>query len=275
LVYGRFSFAEYALAENSVTSMTIDPQKIYEQLGVANHQIIYIYSDLRALGPMLGEPGDKKTIVSKLMDPLLAMGKTILLPTFTYTSSGDFHVDKTPTQLGVLNKWILGMDGRVRGNHPLFSFAALGARASFLKQAGPSAFGHGSVFDLLRHEDVGFLHIGRPISFGNTLLHHVEDMGAAPYRFLKKFPTRVYENGAYLGTDYTAYLRRTDVEGHDFYTDFTKAAAAMKKAGFVREIGNEAELTHFSFYGFAETLAILQELFYTDSTIFLAKPHPF
>ena len=68
------------------------------------------------------------------------------------------------------------------------------------------------------------LHIGRPVAMGNTVLHHVEQLAGATYRMNKAFKTEVYDGSRHIGTDYNAFLRRQDVPGEDFASDFNRAS---------------------------------------------------
>ena len=48
----------------------------------------------------------------------------------------------------------------------------------------------------------------RPLKQGNTLVHHIEQINNAKYRYDKRFPTRVYRGNKYIKTGYKAYLRK-------------------------------------------------------------------
>ncbi len=78
-----------------------------------------------------------------LVETLLARGCTIMVPTFSSCflaeSGGDetavFHPeckDLSVEKMGILSSYILQAPGRIRGNHPLNSFAALGPHAEEL-----------------------------------------------------------------------------------------------------------------------------------------------
>ena len=38
----------------------------------------------------------------------------------------------------------------------------------------------------------------RPLKQGNTLVHHIEQINNAKYRYDKRFPTRVYRGNKYI-----------------------------------------------------------------------------
>ena len=158
-----------------------------------------------------------------------------------------------------------------RSEHPLFSYAALGKKADFLVNISKSAFGYGSVFDRLKDSDAVFLHVGRPISMGNTVLHHIEQYCGATYRINKAFQTKVYRGDTYIGTDYTAFLRRQDVEGETFGFDFTKAARAMLDAQLIKKTGDIDSFSTVPSYSYDDTLSFLYDLFYKAQNIFIGS----
>jgi aminoglycoside 3-N-acetyltransferase len=241
----------------------------YEAVGAYDPDVIYLYSDFRTFGRHLEEFPDRAAFCNALLSPLLQRGKTLVMTTFTYTTEGRFDVLSTPTKLGVLNKWILAQPGVCRSEHPLFSYAALGPHAELVINIGQSAFGHDSVFTRLLGRRAAFLHVGRPVWMGNTALHHVEHLGGATYRINKAFRTRVFRGTEYVGTDYSAFLRRIDVPGETFAFTFREAADLLFARGLVRQVGEDADLTNVSLLWYEDTLAALHQMFRADPTIFI------
>lgn len=247
--------------------------KAYEAVDVFDADIVYIYTDFRALGIYLQEFESRDAFCDAVIGPLLSRGKTVITTTFSYTSEGRFDTETTPTKLGVINKWLLKRSGVARSEHPMFSYAALGPQsASLVENIGKSAFGHDSVFDRLYRRNASFLYVGRPVSLGNTIIHHIEQMCGATYRINKAFKTQSFRGQHYVGTDYSAYLRRRDVPGHSFTFQFERAAQKMFEAGLVKEVGNSKELTNISAHGYDAAAALLKEFFYEDPSIFIGAP---
>jgi aminoglycoside N3'-acetyltransferase len=241
----------------------------YAAVGAFEAEIIYLYSDLRGLGTLAADFPRRGAFCDALMAPFLSAGKTIVMTTFTYTSDGRFDVLSTPTTLGALNKWILAQPGVCRSEHPLFSYAAIGPRADIVTDIGKSAFGHDSVFTRLIGQRAAFLHVGRPVWMGNTALHHVEQLGGATYRVHKAFRTQVFRGDQFVGSDYSAFLRRHDVPGETFTFSFKAAADRLFALGLVRQVGSERDLTNVSLLWYDETLAALHRMFRDDPTIFI------
>lgn len=241
----------------------------YKTLPIAQADILYIYTDFRYFGTFMADYKSRNDFCNAFIAPLLNMNKTVVLTTFTYTSEGIFDVLKTPTRLGAMNKWIVGHEEMKRSEHPLFSYAAIGPQADLVEKIGKSAFGFDSIFDRLRQKRTAFLHIGRPVSMGNTILHFVEHMGGATYRTHKAFKTKVYRGDTYIDTDYTAFLRRRDVPGQLFEFDFARAALILEQKGLVTQVGSDSNLSNISFYWYDQVLDCLQDVFYKDPQIFL------
>lgn len=241
----------------------------YEAVGAFEADILYVYSDFRNFGKHASAYLDRNHFCNAFIAPLLAQGKTVILTTFTYTADGRFDVLSTPTRLGAMNKWLLAQNGVRRSEHPLFSYAALGPQADLIENIGKCAFGRGSVFDRLYGKRAAFLHIGRPVTMGNTALHYVEHMCGATYRTHKAFRTEVFRGDEYVGTNYSAFLRRRDVPGELFAFDFSKAAKELYSKGIVRHVGSDQDLSNISCYWYDQTLDILCNLFYEDPTIFM------
>ena len=245
----------------------------YASVGILDADIVYIYTDFRAFGVHLNEFSSRDAFCRAVVDPLRDLGKTVITTTFSYTSEGQFDTETTPTRLGVINKWILKADGVRRSEHPVFSYAAVGPQASELvSNIGKSAFGEDSVFDRLYGRNAAFLYVGRPVSMGNTIIHHVEQVCGATYRVNKAFSTKVYRGPDYVGTDYTAFVRRRDVPGRNFAFQFGRAARELFSAGLVKEVGNSEKFTNISAHGYDAAAAELKKLFYADPSIFISRP---
>ena len=244
----------------------------YSKIEILEADIVYVYTDFRALGIHVQEFQNRAAFCSAIVQPLLDAGKTVLTTTFTYTSEGHFDPAITPTRLGAINKWILKAPDVKRSEHPIFSYAAVGPKAGELvENIGKSAFGHDSVFDRLYGENAAFLYVGRPVWMGNTIIHHIEQICGATYRVNKAFTTQVYRGDEYIGTDFSAFVRRRDVPGYDFAFDFKKASQKMYDAGLVRQVGNDTELTNISAHGYDDVAALLKTIFYENPSIFIDK----
>ena len=246
--------------------------RTYNELGVEPYQFCYIYSDFRAFASCINANLEKEQFCESIINPLINSKKTVIIPTFSYTTEGIFSIEKTPTHLGALNSWILSQPSVKRSEHPIFSFAAIGSKSSLVENCGKSAFGKDSIHERLRGKKCCFINIGRPIEYGITLLHNVEQSCGASYRFHKTFKTRVFKENEYIGSGYTAFVRRRDVPSHDFKFNFLKASKMLYDAGIVNQVGEPTALTNVSLYDYDKTREILVRAFLNDPAIFLSKP---
>ncbi len=236
-------------------------------LNVARFDYLYIYSDFRFFGKYLKLFSSKEEFFDSITSILLTYTGTIIIPTFTYTTSGVFDVSSTKTFLGSMNNWILNKKEHARSEHPLFSFASIGRRKDIIQNVGKSSFGYDSVHDRLSTVNAGFLSIGRPLEHGNTILHYVEQSCGASYRFHKCFKTRVMNKNRFIGTDYNSFLRRRDVLGEDFSFTFKKASKILREKKIIKEVGEDFQ--NITTYPYKETLEILLKEFYIDQNIFI------
>jgi aminoglycoside N3'-acetyltransferase len=246
--------------------------QIYIKLGIEQYNFCYIYSDFRFFASCMKINLDKDRFCKSIVNPLVNLKKTVIIPTFSYTTEGIFDVEKTSTSIGTLNSWILRQPSVKRSEHPLFSFAAIGHDSSLVENCGKSAFGKNSIHDNLRNKKCCFINIGRPIESGNTIIHNIEQSCNAKYRFNKVFKTSVFKNNKLFGSNYSAFVRRQDVPGHDFKFNFTRAAKLIYDEGIVNEVGDPTMLSNVSLYDFDKTREILVKAFLNDTSIFLSKP---
>lgn len=236
-------------------------------LNVAKYEYLYIISDFRFFGKYLKFFSSKEEFFETIANILLTYAGTIIIPTFTYTTSGIFDVSSTITNIGAINKWVLERKDRVRSEHPLFSFASVGKKKNIIQNIGKSSFGHDSVFCRLSQVNTGFLNIGRPLEHGNTILHYVEQLCGATYRFNKCFKTKVVDKNRFIGTDYTSFLRRREVKGEDFFFTFEKASKILRENKVIKEIGGDFQ--NITVYPYKQTLDVLINEFYLDQNIFI------
>lgn len=240
----------------------------YREIGAFESDYIFLYTDLRAFGQAAQHFATRDAFFEAIIQPLVANGQTVLVPTFTYTTEGIFDVEATPTRLGAINKWVVGRHNATRSEHPLFSIAAIGPKAHLVLNIGQSAFGADSVFERLRGQQAAFMHVGRPVAIGNTCVHYVEQMCGATYRYHKAFRTDVRRGGTTLGSNYTAFVRRRDVAGRDFDFTYSLADEELHEGIGVKEVGSNSNHTNLSCYLYDRAIEFLTGAFYKNPSIF-------
>lgn len=242
------------------------------KLETSKFDILYVYSDFRELGKYKPSSLSKRDFLRQVVQILLQNVSTVIIPTFTYTTSGIFDVKSTPTRLGALNAHFLEESSIVRSEHPLFSFASIGAHSKLIKNVGKSAFGIDSVFERLLSNNVAFLYMGRPVRLGNTMVHYVEQLNNVSYRYEKSFGTRVYENESFIGSNYSAFVRKRDNLENSYEFSFEKATQELFKKKIVKEARITNDFSNLSLIAYDELFKELNTLINMDKSVFLKFP---
>ena len=78
----------------------------------------------------------QKKKVNELIKLFTKRGITLLIPSFSYTTSGKFYINKTRSKVGFLANYILQNDNikSLRSEHPLFSFVSIGKHSNIVKK---------------------------------------------------------------------------------------------------------------------------------------------
>lgn len=250
-----------------------DLVKQLERLRVQEFEYIMIYSDFRALGRMRHPDQTKSEFLESILNSFCELGLTGIVPTYSYTSSGIFDPSINRSNVGALSSFISNHPKASRSEHPIFSYAALGPKQNIVFDIGKEAFGNDSIYARLLSERSCFLHLGRPVELGNTMLHFVEKEHNVPYRFEKKFPTQVYRGKRFIGTDYSAYVRRLDNPFNDYHFSFKLAAQDLYSNQMIREHDMGGDYSKMSIISSSETYKILVNGLCQNPNYFLEKDY--
>ena len=239
-------------------------KKLYDTSSLKDFKYVYIYSDFRfILGQNLDEIND---FLKKFILLFLKNNQTLIVPTFSY-SKDKFEITKTKSKVGFFSNYLLSLKESVRSEHPIFSYTALGINKKIVENIGKSAFGDNSMHQRLLFENCCFLHLGRDLSDGNTMVHHVEQNLNASYRFDKVFKSKVYLKNKYLGKNYSAYVRKNNKKKTFF--SFKKIIKKIKKEKFINYLNNNKGLKSFFYYSYDEMYFFLHRQYLEDRNIFL------
>jgi aminoglycoside 3-N-acetyltransferase len=205
--------------------------------GLTPGDTLLLHSDIRRTLRAIKRDVRDVTPTDILETFLAALGPdgTLLLPlfNFAFTTGTPFDIRTTPSQMGALTEAGRVYPGSVRTGHPVYSFAAIGARADrFRGVDNVSAYGADSPFGILRELDGSVAALDLPENDSMTIYHHVEELRRVPYRYVKEF-TGGYTDGAGVESTrtYTIYVR--DV-ARGVVTDGTPAGELMWQAGVYR-----------------------------------------
>ncbi len=170
---------------------------------------------------------------------------TLLVPTFNYDfcEGKPYSETKSRSQVGMFTNYVLDMPAALRSFHPIFSFAALGARSGdLLTTRSNSSFGDGSVFENLYDADAKLLFLNVSFEFC-TFVHFAEQRIGVDYRYLKDFTGQVTQNGQTREDTFDFYVRYLD---RTVDTYFGRLERALRESGHMRSVliaGEELLLT--------------------------------
>lgn len=160
--------------------------------GVAEGDMLLVHSSasrtLRRLKAMEVE-ADPKLIIDSLLQAVGLTG-TLLLPLFNFdfTRGIPFDILSSPSSMGVLSETARQRQGVVRTGHPIYSFAALGARKDeFASVVNLSGYDDYSPFGILKRANGKIAILDLPDQNAMTFYHHVEHCEAVNYRFHKSW----------------------------------------------------------------------------------------
>lgn len=169
-----------------------------EAVGVRRGDVLFSHSNVGYFGlPEAGRTPEAvfSTIVGAIQDVIGEEG-TLVVPTFSYSfcRRQPFDPANTPSTCGAFTEMVRRHPDARRSVEPIFSVAALGARAEELTaDVSAECFGAGSFWQRFLQHDGIICNLN--FDAGSTFVHYVERCLGVPYRFDKLFPGVVEEDG--------------------------------------------------------------------------------
>jgi aminoglycoside 3-N-acetyltransferase len=208
---------------------------------------VLMHSSLSALGEV---EGGADAVIDALLEVLGEQG-TLAMPTM---SSGTFHRDTTPSNVGRITEVFRRRPGVARSLHPTHSVAARGPQAAYLlanHEQSPTAVGPDTPFGRLVALEGKVLLLGVDQD-RNTLLHSAEEAVDAPY-LSDHYATYIDD----AGREVTLRLQRYPGP----HRDFIGLEPRFRKAGWMRvgKVGGAVARLMPARELFAETVAALRE----------------
>ena len=240
--------------------------KVFEKTGLYKASYIYIYSDFRIFFENNKVNPEKK--VSSFLNLFLNKGITCIIPAFSYTTNGEFHIENTKSKVGFLANYVMKNYQFERSEHPIFSYVAIGKKRKIVKSVGKSAFGKKSVHSRLLNKNTFFLNFFRPLEKGNTLIHHIEQIEKVNYRYDKKFSTIVFKKKKKLGSNFKAYVRKFINKKEHRFT-FKKIIKRLIKEKFMIKV--YVKNSHIFIYNYDFFYKYLRAALQKDRYIFINK----
>jgi len=155
----------------------------------------------------------------------LSKEQQLVFPCFNYSfpKTKIFNVESDLCEVGVLNEELRTRFSSNRTKTPIFSFLPLFPYISTVKP-NENVFGIESFWQFLYEDDASILHFGSEVS-STTLIHYVEEMFNAPYRYLKRFDGKV--NSCNNETSVTIQYRVRPKGENIIHYDWGKIHAAI------------------------------------------------
>jgi len=186
---------------------------VFRECGVVEGDSVFLHSDALVTAELAGADINQKidTLFDGITD-LLGPSGTLIVPTFTYSATkGEvFNVQQTKSDVGLLTEFFRNRPNVKRSLNPVFSVAALGAKAQdFADTSFVDCFGEQTCFGLMQELNTWIFTLG--CSFDRiTFIHYVDQALGVDHRYFKTFPATVI-NGDNTQTFNVRYLVR-DVE---------------------------------------------------------------
>jgi len=219
------------------------------EVGVSGGDILYIQTDLRAPGLIIGVRTKTEFCETYLKAILDAIGPdgTIVVPTFTpqvARHDQDFIWEETPTTLGLFPEFIRAQPESLRSLHPLHSVTALGtARDQICANNTQTDFGWGSPYHRMLEARAKILTIGVSPSFAVAIANLLEAMCCLPYNYNKLLKWRPIVGGQRLEQPFFANARHLHLNTRHILRHF---AAKAEEAGLIRRVAYGDSTIQFS-----------------------------
>ncbi len=207
------------------------------QAGLRRGDVVFSHSNIGYFGyPEEGRTATDafQTILGAFHDVIGDEG-TLVVPTFTYSFARReaFDPDSTASAMGTFAEMLRLHPKSSRSHDPLFSVAALGARAQELTANMPrECFGKDSFWDRFLETDGVVCNLN--LDAGSTFIHYVERCLNVPYRYDKVFPGVFVINGQTISGDAVYFC--ADTSNPDLEAKFENFDAVARSQGVVRNV---------------------------------------
>jgi len=180
------------------TKNTINPEeleieltKCIRELGIKKGNNLYITGNLGPLGRIKLKKSKKQEIIFNSFLNNVGDSGTIFSPAASMNLCNTdipFDLNLTPShEMGSFAEYIRKLPKSIRSLHPFWSVAGVGPEANRLKKLSSHAYGVGSAWSHFLDLDAIQVNMGVDPSRAVTLIHHVETIIGAPYRYTKEY----------------------------------------------------------------------------------------
>ena len=225
----------------------------FRQIPLTESRVVLVHSSYKSLG---GVEGGADAVIDALLEWVGPEG-TVLLPNFNFQSWTETHyfdVRETPSHMGIIGELARLRPDAVRTPHPIYSFAALGARRDeFAACNDVEAYGPNSVFAHFHRLNGLNVSIGLHWNSTFSMHHYIEYNVGCDYRRVKRF------SGIYVGYDgeprlttYSMFVRRDQ----RVITDIVPGMDELFEAGVIKAVQvGDATVHYMSANDFFDNMA--------------------
>lgn len=188
----------------------------YRRAGVTRGQVIYVVSELWRLREYAdpAEGAVTRAHFGALRELIGPEGTLVASTGSTNICNSDtvFDLAATPSHgVGVLSEFVRLQPGAKRSFHPFVSYTAIGAQADAItRDVSRHAYGPETPEARMIEMDARLVSIGMKPNLSCSTGHHVEQMAAVPFRYVKEFTHPVRRGGE---------VRREPFYMHVWYRD--------------------------------------------------------
>lgn len=193
--------------------MVLDTNDISKILKRNNIQIgdnIFLHVDAFVTAFLKGNSVENKieTLINGITNYIGPTG-TLVLPTFTYSSTKNevYDPDQTQSQVGIVTEYFRKRKNVIRSSNPIFSVASVGKLSENFKNSSASdCFGDGTCFDLMFKNNFWIVTLG--CSFDRvTFIHYVDQFNNVSYRYFKNFKSVIIKDSKKIESNINYFVR--------------------------------------------------------------------
>lgn len=235
---------------------------------IKNEEIIVFHSSLSKLGFKNNDQDEEKVL--KLLKTILNQGKTIVLPSFNFSTPKTmiFDVDKNLSETGKLAEIAFKKLDFKRTLNPMFSFVIKGPKEKDLMLKNNfSGYGKDTVVERLANEDVCIIMLGASWETC-TLIHNIEEKNNVSYREYKSWEFKTIINDEKSSVNHFELFVRKPLQTRRLR--FDKIQENLKKSNKLRSILFDETLIEASngldIYNIANMLIKKDEFYFVEKT---------
>lgn len=207
-------------------------------VGINKGDIIMVHSDISSFGKL--GTSDRNLLLAALVGSLKkSVGKdgTIIMPAFTYSffKNKPYDIKNSNSDVGILTEYFRNQPEVIRTVQPNHSVSIWGDHKKKFTQIGKDSFDKDSIFGKLHKMNGKIVFFGVPFHKSCTFVHYIEQIHGVPYRYMKKFKSRIILEDKEYEDEFTIYYRYSF-----FFNSMSELERHIAKKGLLKtaKVGN-------------------------------------